>query len=97
MAAALSKEISKHCCWLIDADWRWVWVPTDYIPQGVQADPSAWTLAAAEARRLRRPHCSIMGLAGTARPRSGPGKDLTRVRSLTSRRPWSQAVLLGCD
>ena len=51
-------------------------------------------LAAAEARRLRRPHCYIMGMSGTDIPRSGPGKGQTRVRSLP--KPTSM-VQMNCD
>ena len=53
----------------------------DNGPGPVNAGPG---LAAAGARRPRPPHCYIMGLPGTGRPRSIPGKGLTRVRSLTA-------------
>ena len=35
--------------------------PSVLNPTGPEADPSASGLAAAEARRLKRPHCYIMG------------------------------------
>ena len=53
---------------------------------GVRTDPSVRTLAAVVARRLRRPHCSIMDMSGTDMSRSVPGKGQTRVRSLARRR-----------